>query len=90
MGITTIVNIGCLVNTRTATTGPLKGAASSALPVLQNAFLEITGQLITGYGVMQQYVPQPHHAIVDAKGGYVWPGWCDSHTHLVFAGSWVS
>lgn len=86
MGITTIVNIGYLVNVRAATEW-LRGAALSKLPVLENAFLEITGDTITGYGSMQQYVPREQHTLIDARGGSILPGWCDSHTHLVFAAS---
>lgn len=86
MGTTSVINIGYLVNVNNPS-APLRGAALAVLPVIENAFLEITGDTISAYGSMQQYIRQEQHQVIDARGAAVLPGWCDSHTHLVFAAS---
>lgn len=81
-----ITDIGCLV----ALHGPevlfLKGLEMGRMPVLKNAWLLCKNDLIEEYGSMSQL---PDHTeayeIISAKGGYVFPSWCDSHTHIVFA-----
>ena len=40
-----------------------------------------------GRSLMHQIHNAGQNDIVDAKGSIVLPCWCDSHTHLVFAGS---
>ncbi len=64
---------------------PLKGKALSELVSLQNAFLLVEDGFITDYGEMQDCPAFNNTELVDAKGGSVLPGWCDSHSHLVFA-----
>ena len=55
---------------------------------LENAWLLIENDIIAGYGSMDK-MPSFSNAInrLDAAGGYVFPAFCDSHTHLVYAGS---
>lgn len=84
MSNTLIINIGKLVNVREQYS-LLKGEALAVLPVMENAWLRITGGRITTWGSMQQYEVAPGEEVIDAKGGAVLPGWCDSHTHIVFA-----
>lgn len=87
--VTLITNIQCLVNTRTETS-LLKGKQLSMLPCTENAFLLIEDGLIASYGSMNQLnqlVPDLPKDVVDARGQFVLPTWCDSHTHLVFAGT---
>lgn len=79
-----IINIGKLVNVRNEYP-LLKGEALAVLPVLENVWLRVTGGRIAGMGSMQQWEAAPGENIIDAKGGAVLPGWCDSHTHIVFA-----
>ncbi|WP_121354959.1 imidazolonepropionase [Flavisolibacter nicotianae] len=68
---------------------PLRGNQLAYLPVIDNAYLVVEGDCIAGYGQMNE-IP---HAINDfqehynCEGQLVLPCWCDSHTHLVFAGS---
>ena len=84
-----IINIQCLVNVREQTV-LLKGAAMALLPSIEDAFLLIEGDIIAEYGAMYELemkVPQLPKNIIDAKGSFVLPAWCDSHTHLVFAAS---
>ncbi|MEZ4910653.1 MAG: imidazolonepropionase [Saprospiraceae bacterium] len=64
----------------------LKGKEMSHVQSIENAFLLIAHGKIADYGSMDS-VPTIADATVDAKGGMVMPTWCDSHTHIVFAGS---
>jgi imidazolonepropionase len=86
MSTTVIINIRHLVNVREKQE-LLRGAQLQQLPVLEHAFLEISGGVISGYGVMQQWQPAEGQEVIDAAGASILPGWCDSHTHLVFAAS---
>ena len=58
---------------------------------LPDAFLAIKDGLIKGYGTMTEWesVKEEYSAYetVQANGKYLMPGWCDSHTHLVYAAS---
>lgn len=69
---------------------PLRGSALSDLPVLEDAYLLIEDDEIAAYGRMQELalnIPTLPRHVVNAAGASVLPAWCDSHTHLVFAGS---
>lgn len=56
------------------------------LPVIDDAFLLIENERIAGFGPMSE-APERADTLIDASGRMVFPSWCDSHTHLVFAGS---
>lgn len=56
------------------------------VPCLDNAWILTEGERIHSMGTMKEEVPNADE-VIDAQGGYVFPSWCDSHTHLVFAGS---
>ncbi len=60
------------------------------LATLKDAWLSIENDLITGFGEMK-YFPGisdwTNLEVIDATGKMVFPCWCDSHTHLVYAGS---
>lgn len=62
------------------------GAAMNDLPTLENAWVLVENDVIKDYGEMS-IVPSRADRVVSAKGRFVFPTWCDSHTHLVFAGS---
>jgi len=84
-----IKNIASLVNVRKES-HLLRGAGLTSLPCIDNAYLLIEGYDIAGYGSMESLAASRHpkpDLIIDAKQGFVLPAWCDSHTHLVFAGS---
>ncbi|MEO6489182.1 MAG: imidazolonepropionase [Ferruginibacter sp.] len=86
---TLVTNIKQLVNTRDENT-LLRGISLAELPCIENAFLLIEDGIIAGYGAMYELevkVPHLPKDIIDAPGQFVMPAWCDSHTHLVFAGS---
>lgn len=83
-----IQNIKQLLNVREQTE-VLRSAALASLPAIDHAYLVIDGDEITDYGPMDglKYRPEAFSSFVDAGGKIVLPSWCDSHTHLVFAGS---
>ena len=59
------------------------------LPVLENAWVLCENGKIADFGKMDQLPGQlPNNTLTqDARGGFVFPSWCDSHTHIVFAAS---
>lgn len=66
------------------------GKDMARFPVIENAFLAIEDGKIAGYGPMSDWggiTDWNELEVVDADGRYVLPTWCDSHTHLVYAGS---
>jgi len=82
-------NIKQLVNTR-SDARPLYGKEMSVLPSLDDAWLLIEGNEIAGFGKMdslKKEIPHIPENQTDCSGRLVLPAWCDSHTHLVFAGS---
>ena len=66
-----------------------KGSEMSVLNTIENAYLIVKDGKFDSYGKMEQLDEAAVHAdeVVDAKGGTVLPSWCDSHTHIVYAGS---
>jgi len=84
---TIFTNIKLLVNTRKES-HLLHGNELKNLPCIENAYLIIEDNEIAEFGGMSEsfdYRPGP--AIIDVPGQFILPCWCDSHTHLVFAGS---
>lgn len=65
----------------------LRGHELGHLPVIENAWLLIEDGLIADYGRMNHLPNILPSTIIDAGQATVLPAWCDSHTHLVFAGS---
>ncbi len=58
----------------------------SELPILENAWVLFENDKISSFGTMDQ-LPTGEFKEIDAKGRMVFPAWCDSHTHIVYAGS---
>jgi imidazolonepropionase len=92
-----VVNCKMLVNTREQT-GLLRGRELAFLPCIENGWLHIEDKEIASYGPMTDmppqlaqmaalHTPEPEGPVIDATGRFILPAWCDSHTHLVFAGS---
>jgi imidazolonepropionase len=80
-------NIGQLLQIREPGQGVVAGSDMDRLPLLNNAFLKVENGRIAQFGEMR-HCPEPGSAKVeDLYGRAVMPGWCDSHTHLVYAGS---
>jgi imidazolonepropionase len=83
-----ITNISCLAGVHQTTT-VLRGEALAQLPLIRNAYLVIEDGIIADFGSMDDLVfhARSFSESYDASGAFVLPAWCDSHTHLVFAGS---
>lgn len=56
------------------------------LPTIKNAFLLVENGIITDYGSMKK-APTSADKTVDCTGKMMLPTWCDSHTHIVYAGN---
>ena len=56
------------------------------LPILEKAFLLLENERIKDFGTMDA-CPPGADKVVDASGKMVFPCWCDSHTHIVYAAS---
>lgn len=86
---TLLVNIKELLQVRETHLDKVAGAAMAELPAIQNAYLLIEDNLISDFGKMED-VPQVADAqVIDVAGKTVFPAWCDSHTHIVYAGNRV-
>lgn len=64
-----------------------EGAAMSETGTLGNAWLLIDNERIADFGPMDALPSDEGCEIIDADGGMVLPAFCDSHTHIVFAGT---
>jgi len=65
----------------------VKGADMKSLPSLENAFVLLEGDKIESWGPMTDCPEVPEAEAIDATGRSVFPCWCDSHSHIVYAGS---
>ncbi len=81
-----ITNIKQLHNieTNTAITR-VSGKDMSVLPYIDNAWLIVENGRIHSFGDMGAMPEVNADETMDATGKMVLPGWCDSHTHIVFA-----
>ena len=87
MRSTLITNIKQLVGTR-AESHLLRGKELSQLPITENAYLIIEDDEIAQFGRMEELETRnTKPETIDASSQSIIPAWCDSHTHLVFAGS---
>ena len=81
-----IKNIKKLIQCRTEDESYVSGKDMSSLPSVDNAFLYIEDDKIIDFGEMQDCLYSNVEEVYDAKGCMVLPSWCDSHTHIVYAG----
>ncbi|HKL37503.1 MAG TPA: imidazolonepropionase [Bacteroidales bacterium] len=83
-----IKNIKSLINVVDQPRPWVAGPDMSELSTLEDAYLLMENGKITDFGKMNNF---PHREfggeVIDASGRMVFPGFCDSHTHLVYAGS---
>ena len=85
---TLLTNIKSLINVRESNY-LLRGKELMDLPTIEDAYLIIEGSEIADYGKMSKlkFNEKSFAFHFDATDRFVLPSWCDSHTHLVFAGS---
>ena len=85
-----VTNIAFLAGIQPTDKLRLEGKEMAQLETIANAFLYVEDGRIHSYGAISDLpkcnLPSDVQQI-DAKGGSVLPSWCDSHTHIVFAGS---
>ena len=89
MTSTLIKNIKSLVNTRSENK-IIRGKELANLPSIEDAYLSIQNDRISGFGQMENLSEDEYSKydqVIDVMGQFVLPTWCDSHTHVVFAGS---
>ena len=84
---TLITNIKELLQVRNSNILKVSGAEMAILPTIKNAYLVITDDLISDFGSMENLPNIKADATIDASGKIVLPSWCDSHTHIVYAGN---
>ena len=84
----TITNIKSLVQAEPEPRKWVAGSDMALLPCIENAFLCMENGAIRDFGPMSSLSPDYLNGrVVDASGRLVLPSYCDSHTHLVYAGS---
>ena len=90
---TRILNIKQLVQTELSPRKWVAGKDMARLGILENAYLLVEEDKIAGFGKMEDLNREVVYAggdivkEIDATGRLVMPSYCDSHTHLVYAGS---
>lgn len=88
-----IKNIKSLVHTADISRAMYKGSEMDAVNIIDDAYLFINGENISSFGKSQidviEDIRKKNSPLteIDATGKVVLPSWCDSHTHIVYAGS---
>ena len=82
-----ITNIKELLQVRDINVLKISGNEMKYLPTIKNAYLLIEDDIITDYGSMNNLEEITTETVIDATGKMVLPTWCDSHTHIVYAGN---
>lgn len=86
--MTIITNIGELVGIVPEGVPRKRGAGMDEVGTLKDAYLTIEGERISGFGNMSDCPPVGlQDEVIDAEGGMVMPTFCDSHTHICYAGT---
>jgi len=83
-----LINIKNLLQVRELETSYVSGKEMSVIPFIKSAYLLIDNGKIKDFGEMKNSPKNlENFNIVDCKGKMVLPSWCDSHTHIVYAGN---
>jgi imidazolonepropionase len=81
-----IINIKELLQVRDSNILKVSGKDMKVLPTLKNAYVLVEDDTIIDYGIMDDLIKFDADEVIDAEGKIVLPAWCDSHTHIVYAG----
>jgi len=84
---TLFFNIKELLQVREKPVLKVSGTEMKSLPSIKNAFLLIEDTIIVDYGSMKDLDDLSADRVIDARGQIILPTWCDSHTHIVYAGN---
>lgn len=84
-----VKNIRTLAGIEYAPKLRLQGKEMGIVNTIDDAWLLVEDGRFAAFGAVADGMPSLDDTaeVVDAEGGMVLPSWCDSHTHIVFAGS---
>lgn len=83
-----IKNIKSLIQVEEIPKKWVAGKDMANIHTIKNAFLLIDKGVIEDFGLMKNFKERvPEGNVLDASGKLVFPSFCDSHTHIVYAGS---
>ena len=85
-----IKNIKELVQVENSPKKWVAGKDMSQLETIKDAWLTTNDNTIEDFGPMSEFKGVKDWSnleVIDASGKMVFPSWCDSHTHIVYAGS---
>ncbi len=80
-------NIKELIQVRKESISFLSGKQMKELPTIKNAYLLVENGFIADFGSMDTCPIIEVDKVIDATGKMILPAWCDSHTHIVYAGN---
>ncbi len=81
-----LTNIGQLLGILPEGTRSLRGQEMAHINALHNAYIEVEEGVIKSFGLMEN-CPVNDSLLINVHGDWLMPGFVDSHTHMVFAGS---
>ena len=87
---TLIKNIKEIVGIENSETKIKKGHNMNQISSIKDGWIMIENDIMSDYGTMKEWPgieDWNNTVIIDANNGIVLPTWCDSHTHIVYAGS---
>lgn len=79
-------NIGTLAGIVPAGVLRKEGPAMDEVGTIDNAWLLVEEGKIAGFGNATSSAPAGADEVIDCEGGLLMPAFCDSHTHIVYAG----
>ena len=84
-----VKNIRTLAGIEYAPKLRLQGKEMGIVNTIDDAWLLVEDGRFAAFGAVADGMPPLDDSVevIDAEGGMVLPSWCDSHTHIVFAGS---
>ena len=82
-----IKNIRTLAGILPSETLCLRGKEMASARSIDGAYLVADDGIITRFGPMEELGEVVADEVVDAEGRVVFPAFCDSHSHIVYAGS---
>jgi imidazolonepropionase len=80
-------NIGTLAGIVPAGVLRKEGAEMDEVAMLSQAWLLVDEGRIAAFGDAASPMPEQVDEVIDCEGGMLMPTFCDSHTHIVYAGS---
>ena len=82
-----LTNIKELLQIRENAPSKVSGLEMKQLPTIKNAWILLENDTISDFGSMDNVGENSADNTLDCTGKIVLPAWCDSHTHLVYAGN---